>query len=519
MSLLMRRRRHGFGSGGSPYDTRDINLVLEGDSITRGGALPIGTAYGETALADAALSGWPITLAGNLAGDGNTMTNVAARAATADALLSSGKRNVLSLLIGTNDIVGGGTAPATVVASIKSYCQARQAAGWYVIVCTDLSRGVSADPSLRTFNSLLAADTSFYSALVDFGADPRIGPVLQAPTASENTTYIADTVHPTAAGRSVMVPIWISGFRVAAGRATPAVASITVSATVATGGVGGTQAFTAKSFDSFGVPVPNGTIVWSSSDPSIATINSSTGALTGVSTGTVTVTATIGSVSGNTSYEVRSFVNPGDIATQHIWVRAHLEPYANNATAQAAFDHSGHKYHALGTVLKYKTTVINGKNAYYFDSNGRAVFGDVLSGLTQGELFWVGTYTGFFTAQFGSHATQGEFWRGAGNTLGSTFGSALARRGAACSIAADTPFIVNVISTPTEFTINVNNVQLFTSGTNTVGWTTTPKVGIGNDNLGGTGLMGDLFISTAKLSDEDRTLVLNEMATFYGITI
>jgi hypothetical protein len=65
---------------------------------------------------------------------------------------------------------------------------------------------------------------------------------------------------------------------------------------------GNTQAFTASPKDQFGNPIA-ATIVWSSSNTSVGTVNAS-GVLTAVSAGTTTVTATSGSVKGTAAVTV-----------------------------------------------------------------------------------------------------------------------------------------------------------------------------------------------------------------------
>lgn len=72
--------------------------------------------------------------------------------------------------------------------------------------------------------------------------------------------------------------------------------SATTTTTVAVGGT--LQMGAATNSDA-----TNKTVTWSSGDPSIATINSSTGLLTAVSVGTVTVTATATDGSGTTGTE------------------------------------------------------------------------------------------------------------------------------------------------------------------------------------------------------------------------
>ncbi|HWC19696.1 MAG TPA: Ig-like domain-containing protein [Terriglobales bacterium] len=81
--------------------------------------------------------------------------------------------------------------------------------------------------------------------------------------------------------------------------------SITVTPASPTISVGKTQQFTATAnFSNNTTSVITGSSVWTSSDNTIATINSS-GLATGVSAGNVTITATSGTVSGTTTLTVQ----------------------------------------------------------------------------------------------------------------------------------------------------------------------------------------------------------------------
>jgi Bacterial Ig domain len=81
------------------------------------------------------------------------------------------------------------------------------------------------------------------------------------------------------------------------------VGQIVVSPPVDTVNVGGTAQFTATLFDLHGNPVAGPAVVWTSSNPAVATVDAS-GLATGVSPGTVTITASLGYVSGTATLVV-----------------------------------------------------------------------------------------------------------------------------------------------------------------------------------------------------------------------
>ena len=90
------------------------------------------------------------------------------------------------------------------------------------------------------------------------------------------------------------------------------VATVTVTPNPTTVAVGSTRAFTATGKDAAGVTVTT-TFTWVSSDPTVATINPTTGIATGVLPGTTTITATAASgVAGTATLTVSA---AGEIAT------------------------------------------------------------------------------------------------------------------------------------------------------------------------------------------------------------
>jgi uncharacterized protein YjdB len=89
------------------------------------------------------------------------------------------------------------------------------------------------------------------------------------------------------------------------------VSKVTVTPTTALINIGGTQQFVAATTSATGATLTGRTIVWTSSDPTKATVNS-TGLVTAVAQGTVTIAATSEGISGTATFSVAS---PAPVAT------------------------------------------------------------------------------------------------------------------------------------------------------------------------------------------------------------
>lgn len=179
-------------------------LIFEGDSITD--QATIGTGVGM----------YPWNVATNLsvrphsrnfAASGATLDNGANsltnRAAMVDEL-RLGQTNVLSILIGANGMPATAAETTNWVARLKTYCDARQALGWRISLCTILPRTTAGFNTQRNIaNDLIRADTSFYDSLADLAADTTIGEDADA----ADGTYYSDGTHPTVAGHAIIGPI------------------------------------------------------------------------------------------------------------------------------------------------------------------------------------------------------------------------------------------------------------------------------------------------------------------------
>lgn len=139
----------------------------------------------------------------NFATSGAGIATLSGRAATVDAAYSAGRvSNVLFVLIGANNLASGD--PAAFVASLKTYCQARQAVGWKVVLATVLPQTISGfNTNRNTANALIVADPTFYDGLARFDLDATMG----CDACASNLTYYSDGKHPTAAGQALLALI------------------------------------------------------------------------------------------------------------------------------------------------------------------------------------------------------------------------------------------------------------------------------------------------------------------------
>jgi lysophospholipase L1-like esterase len=194
-----------------------FNVVCDGDSITAGYLLSNPYTQDWPAQTEAALGSAYVF--NNFAVSGETVATMTTNApSTIDPLVSSAYRNNIAVLFGgTNDIyfdADSDDTASTTISRVVAYCQARQAAGWQVVVTTLLPRddfpGTSTLPATQAthfearrqaFNTYIRNNwQSFANALADVGNDPNMG---QAGDET-NATLFTDGVHPTAAGAAIV---------------------------------------------------------------------------------------------------------------------------------------------------------------------------------------------------------------------------------------------------------------------------------------------------------------------------
>lgn len=180
----------------------DVIWMAEGDSIT------IDTnAYVKKFGANATIN----VIGGTRAVIGDVVANLVSRAASVDSCIpetTGGKKFVLSILVGANDLTGA-TTTTTFLTNLAAYCDARRAAGWTVILCTILPNTNSgfnakrnvANTEIRLWTTGGSTIPGIHADYIcDFAADATMGPDAAA---SDNSLY-GDGIHPTNLGHTYL---------------------------------------------------------------------------------------------------------------------------------------------------------------------------------------------------------------------------------------------------------------------------------------------------------------------------
>ena len=184
----------------APASTSIPLTIMEGDSLTQGYNSPSNALEFPEIAYQGASNASPYNYR-NYAVSGSKVSDLTNRASQIDSLYSGSRaKNILYVWIGTNDMAAGATN-TTVYNNLVTYCQARRAAGWKVIVRTMIPRIAVSDTVRLAFNSSIRANwPTFADGLDDLGNDPILG---QAGVQANTSYYAADQIHLTPAGYGI----------------------------------------------------------------------------------------------------------------------------------------------------------------------------------------------------------------------------------------------------------------------------------------------------------------------------
>jgi lysophospholipase L1-like esterase len=202
----------GRGVARAPVTLTNV-WVATGDSITACNHVSAGQCY-----TDYVSAAFP-AVATNLHNIGvpSSYIDSAGQGASADALYDGTKQvDVVSILFGANDMYSGSQneSASTFVNNLKTFGQARQAAGFKTLVLTVLpstndagAYNVRRNAANVLIRALVHADG--VDAIADVGGDATFG----TDAAASNVTYYSDGVHPTALTNSLMEPYVTAALR------------------------------------------------------------------------------------------------------------------------------------------------------------------------------------------------------------------------------------------------------------------------------------------------------------------
>lgn len=211
----------GFIKKGAPFNDRkgnphNYNFVIDGNSLAVADYYsPVFTRAIRDGILTANISPTPTQYdLINMAHNGWSTPDLASRAANdIDLLYESAltTKNVVIFWEGTNEMHIFGASAATVYNSIKSYCQARKAVGWKVVVGTLMPRHYSNagtkdvfDIKRRDVNTMIrdarANGETWLDAIADVGSDAILG---LASSFYVDSPYSYDGLHLTIAGAEI----------------------------------------------------------------------------------------------------------------------------------------------------------------------------------------------------------------------------------------------------------------------------------------------------------------------------
>ncbi len=223
-------------------------------------------------------------------------------------------------------------------------------------------------------------------------------------------------------------------------------------------------------------------------------------------------------------------------ANLQLWLKADAITGLNDGDRVTTWiDSSGNSRDATQSVAAdkptYKTNILNGKPVVRFAASNSEFMNlpDFLTGFSAGEIFIVvklnndppavgdGGIWNFGSDGIATHycyidgVVYDEFATTARKDTGNQTPSLAAWR------------LYNISSQANEWTSRLDGTQVFTTATNTVGWTTSPT--IGTSTVGATptyycdGDIAELLLYSAVLSASDRTAVKTYIAAKYNLTL
>jgi hypothetical protein len=193
------------------YPNPTKQIIFDGDSLTTGYAC-INHSNFPGQLWGIMGRDWKIY---NVCVAGQTLQNMQSDAATEiDPLYSASlEKNVLVCWEGLLDVYYGAT-PETALTRMQTYCAARRAAGWKVVVLTCLPSLYISNVNRATLNAGIRANwTNWADSLADIAADSRIG----QDNSNDDATYFNNSdgnkTHLTPAGFAIVASITADAIR------------------------------------------------------------------------------------------------------------------------------------------------------------------------------------------------------------------------------------------------------------------------------------------------------------------
>lgn len=234
-------------------------------------------------------------------------------------------------------------------------------------------------------------------------------------------------------------------------------------------------------------------------------------------------------------------MEPDDFANLELWLKAEVGLFEDDAATNPATvqgdviavwqDQSGNARHATQTVNANRpklevTDGLNGYNAVKFAQSGSQQLNlpNFLTGFTYGEIFAMLKSAADPQAgsrgqwNFGSHVdddlhphSDGNLYQGFGSTVRKTPGNP--------SVPINEYHLLHIMSKASDWRLSLNMGEFFTTGTNTVGWTTTPTLGKSRNAFWWDGNIVELWMYSTEKTIAERSQLLEYLGDKFGIPV
>lgn len=277
------------------------------------------------------------------------------------------------------------------------------------------------------------------------------------------------------------------------------------------------------------VSTMTGTLSGGTGSVSLAAVVTATSTVAAAASGGAGSVQLLGSTIAATSTVAGRFATEGDPDGAFHYA-ARFMSLANDASVESLPDESGNNRNATQSSTSargvFKTNQANGQPAIRFSGAQWYDLPNFMTGFTEGEFFVV-MKSAADPAASGATSGLGEFGTSLDvSHIPFTDGRILTEWGSTVRKDAGNPSaslanlsLLNFITKPGEYTVNLNGTQIYTTATNTVGFPSAPKFGKDTSGFGDIFFDGwlfeILFFPTVRNSTE-RAAKVAELASVYG---
>lgn len=205
-----------------------------------------------------------------------------------------------------------------------------------------------------------------------------------------------------------------------------------------------------------------------------------------------------------------------------------ITPQSDDTALVQWDDFSGNANHGVqatsGFRAKYRTNIHGSLPALQFiaDNSNWYEFPDFLTGFTEGEVYLVGQLVADPPASGGRSGLwyMGSAVGGSVNThfpftdgvIYDQFGTDTRKTTVNPTPSLTSKFIYNVVSKSGEWTSRLNGTQIFTTATNTVGWSTVPRIGQGSSSFSYDGYIFEIAVLSVERTSLERTAIETDLS-------